>query len=295
MPRDSTTPRNDIISPDGAIPQSAGTHPSHPPPPARAAHPPQPLPPAIPAIPALFCKPGTPGNPAADSIRTPEKLPFSREIAVRDLRFRFADGGRELFHGLSLTIRKGERIGIRGASGAGKTTLFNLLLGLYEPTGGEIVIDGTPLTAANRRAWQNRIGYVSQSLFIADGSFAANVALGIPAGEVDRERVMQALRAAQLGELVAGLAKGIDTHVGECGCRLSGGQRQRIGIARALYRQADVLFFDEATSALDSRTEEEINRSIAGLAARDAGLTLVVIAHRESSLEYCNRIITIGE
>ena len=242
-----------------------------------------------------LCKPGTPGNPAADSIRTPEKLPFSREIAVRDLRFRFADGGRELFHGLSLTIRKGERIGIRGASGAGKTTLFNLLLGLYEPTGGEIVIDGTPLTAANRRTWQNRIGYVSQSLFIADGSFAANVALGIPAGEVDRERVMQALRTAQLGELVAGLAKGIDTHVGECGCRLSGGQRQRIGIARALYRQADVLFFDEATSALDSRTEEEINRSIAGLAARDAGLTLVVIAHRESSLEYCNRIITIGE
>ena len=239
--------------------------------------------------------PCNPGNPAADSIRTPEKLPFSREIAVRDLRFRFADDGRELFHGLSLTIRKGERIGIRGASGAGKTTLFNLLLGLYEPTGGEIVIDGTPLTAANRRTWQNRIGYVSQSLFIADGSFAANVALGIPAGEVDRERVMQALRTAQLGELVAGLAKGIDTHVGECGCRLSGGQRQRIGIARALYRQADVVFFDEATSALDSRTEEEINRSIAGLAARDAGLTLVVIAHRESSLEYCNRIITIGE
>lgn len=248
-----------------------------------------------PGNPGTPCNPGTPGNPAADSIRTPEKLPFSREIAVRDLRFRFADGGRELFHGLSLTIRKGERIGIRGASGAGKTTLFNLLLGLYEPTGGEIAIDGTPLTAANRRAWQNRIGYVSQSLFIADGNFAANVALGIPAGEVDRERVMQALRAAQLGELVAGLAKGIDTHVGECGCRLSGGQRQRIGIARALYRQADVLFFDEATSALDSRTEEEINRSIAGLAARDAGLTLVVIAHRESSLEYCNRIITIGE
>lgn len=239
------------------------------------------------------CNPGTPGNPAADSIRTPEKLPFNREIAVRDLRFRFADGGRELFHGLSLTIRKGERIGIRGASGAGKTTLFNLLLGLYEPTGGEIVIDGTPLTAANRRAWQNRIGYVSQSLFIADGSFAANVALGIPAGEVDRERVMQALRAAQLGELVAGLAKGIDTHVGECGCRLSGGQRQRIGIARALYRQADVLFFDEATSALDSRTEGEINRSIAAIAARNPGLTLLVIAHRETSLEYCDRIITL--
>ena len=227
---------------------------------------------------------------------TQERMPFEREIRIEGLSFHFDDApDRDILHDLSLTIRKGERIGIRGASGAGKTTLFNLLLGLYEPSGGEIAIDGTPLTAANRRAWQNRIGYVSQNLFIADGSFAANVALGIPAGEVDRERVMQALRAAQLGELVTGLAKGIDTHVGECGCRLSGGQRQRIGIARALYRQADVLFFDEATSALDSRTEEEINRSIAGLAARDAGLTLVVIAHRESSLEYCNRIITIGE
>lgn len=224
-----------------------------------------------------------------------EILPFEHEIAVRNLGFRFADDGHELFRGLTLSIRKGERIGIRGASGAGKTTLFNLLLGLYEPTGGEITIDGTPLTAANRRAWQNRIGYVSQNLFIADGSFAANVALGVPDDEIDRGRVVEALEAARLGEFVAGLAKGMDTHVGECGCRLSGGQRQRIGIARALYRRADVLFFDEATSALDSRTEEEINRSIAELAARDEGLTLVVIAHRESSLEYCTRIITIGE
>ena len=225
----------------------------------------------------------------------PKQLPFEREIAVRGLSFRFADDGRELFSGLTLSIRKGERVGIRGMSGAGKTTLFNLLLGLYEPTAGEITIDGVPLTPGNRRAWQNRIGYVSQNLFIADGSFAANVALGVPEEEVDRARVTQALRAARLGEFTETLAHGIDTHVGECGCRLSGGQRQRIGIARALYRQADVLFFDEATSALDSRTEEDINRSIAELAAQNAGLTLLVIAHRESSLEYCDRIITLGE
>ena len=211
---------------------------------------------------------------------------------MRDLRFRFADGGRELFYGLSLSIRKGERIGLRGASGAGKTTLFNLLLGLYEPTGGEIVIDGTPLTAANRRAWQNRIGYVSQSLFIADGSFAANVALGIPAGEVDRERVMQALRAAQLGELVAGLAKGIGTPVGECGCRLSGGPRQRIGIARALYRQADVLFFDEATSALDTESEMRVQEALNSLLK---GRTSLVIAHRLSTIHNADRIIVIDQ
>ena len=183
--------------------------------------------------------------------------------------------------------------GIRGASGAGKTTLFNLLLGLYEPTSGEIAVDGTPLTAANRRAWQNRIGYVSQRLFLTDGTFAANVAPGVPDAEIDRRRVTEALEAAQLGEFIASLPLGIDTPVGECGSRLSGGQRQRIGIARALYRRADVLFFDEATSALDSRTEGEINRSIAAIAARNPGLTLLVIAHRETSLEYCDRIITL--
>ena len=238
---------------------------------------------------------GQDAAPAGKKSGRPEQLPFEREIAVRGLSFRFADDGRELFSGLTLSIRKGERVGIRGASGAGKTTLFNLLLGLYEPTAGEITVDEVPLTPGNRRAWQNRIGYVSQSLFIADGSFAANVALGVPEAEIDRARVTQALRAARLGDFTDALAQGIDTRVGECGCRLSGGQRQRIGIARALYRQADVLFFDEATSALDSRTEEDINRSIAELAAQNAGLTLLVIAHRESSLEYCDRIITLGE
>lgn len=225
----------------------------------------------------------------------PGTLPFEREIMVRDLSFRFVEGGREVFHGLSLTIRKGERIGIRGASGTGKTTLFNLLLGLYRPSSGEIAIDGVPLTAATRRAWQNRIGYVSQHLFLTDGSFAANVAPGIPSAEIDRRRVAEALETAQLADFVSTLPQGINTPVGECGCRLSGGQRQRIGIARALYRRADVLFFDEATSALDSRTEAEINRAIASVAAQNPGLTLLVIAHRETSLEFCNRIITLGE
>lgn len=223
-----------------------------------------------------------------------EKLPFEHEIAVRNLSFAFADNGRELFRDLSLVIRKGERVGIRGVSGAGKTTLFNLLLGFYEPTAGEITIDGERLTATNRRAWQNRIGYVSQNLFVADGSFAVNVALGTPEEQIDRDRVVQALETARMGEFIASLSNGIDTHVGESGGRLSGGQRQRLGIARALYRRADVLFFDEATSALDSRTEEDINRSIERLTTHNAALTLVVIAHRESSLEYCNRIITIG-
>lgn len=222
-----------------------------------------------------------------------EALPFTHEIRLCDLTFCFPDTTRPLFEHFSLTIRKGERIGIQGCSGAGKTTLFNLLLGFYEPTGGSIEIDGVPLTTANRRRWQQRVGYVSQTLFLIDGTFAENVALGLSPDAMDRRRIEEALEAAQLGEFIRTLPQGIDTPIGECGCRLSGGQRQRIGIARALYRRADVLLLDEATSALDSRTEQEINQSVARLAEADRSLTVLVIAHRESSLTGCDRIITL--
>lgn len=232
-------------------------------------------------------------EPVAEPAEPLEQLPFEREVAVRDLSFRYPDSAEPLFEGFSLTIRKGERIGIRGASGVGKTTLFNLLLGFYEPNAGRIEIDGVPLDERSRRAWQRRVGYVSQHLFLIDGSFAENVALGVPNERIDRKRLLEVLQAAQLGELIERLPQGIDTPIGESGCRLSGGQRQRIGIARALYRRADVLLFDEATSALDDRTEEEINLSIARLAAENERLTLLVIAHRESSLAACDRVITI--
>ena len=202
-------------------------------------------------------------------------------------------GEKIVLHDVTASVEKEDRIGIVGQNGAGKTTLFNLLLGLYTPTAGEITIDGTPLTPANRRAWQNRIGYVSQNLFLCDGTFAENVALGTPAAEIDRTRALEALEAARLGDFIASLPQGIDTPIGEAGNKLSGGQRQRIGIARALYKQANILFFDEATSALDSGTEEGINRSIAELSQHNRDLTIVVIAHRESSLEYCDRIITL--
>jgi len=244
---------------------------------------------ALADIPAADAAPPADGGPAGGA-----PLPFEREIALRGVRFHYPDGGGELFgKGLDLTIRKGERIGIRGRSGAGKTTLFNLLLGLYRPTAGRIEIDGTPLTPDRCRAWQRRLGYVSQTLFIADGTFAANIALGETDEAIDRQRIAEAVEAAQLGEFIASLPRGIDTPVGECGCRLSGGQRQRIGIARALYRRADVLFFDEATSALDSLTEAEITRSISRIAEQRPGLTILMIAHRESSLEGCDRIITL--
>lgn len=233
---------------------------------------------------------------AAEIDTTDRRMPFEHELRIENISFHFDDAPEhEVLHDLSLIIRKGERIGIRGASGAGKTTLFNILLGFYRPTAGRITIDGQPLGDANRRRWQNTIGYVSQSVFITDSSFMQNVALGCDPDRIDRERAAQALETAKLKEFIDTLPQGMETPIGECGCRLSGGQRQRLGIARALYKQADILFFDEATSALDNRTEERINRAIEELSQANRELTIVVIAHRESSLDYCDRIITLGE
>lgn len=222
-----------------------------------------------------------------------EQIDFKDCIEVENLGFKFSDSQTPLFTDLSFTIRKGEKIGINGRSGAGKTTLFNLLLGFYPATEGRIVIDGQVLTAENRRRWQNSIGYVSQSVFLTDSTILANIALGSKAEDIDMERVQRAVAAASLSEFVASLPNGLNTRIGECGALLSGGQRQRIGIARALYKGAQVLFFDEATSALDSQTEQSINQAIVELAKANQALTIVVIAHRESSLEYCDRVITL--
>lgn len=220
-------------------------------------------------------------------------LPFEHEITLRGLSFRYP-GGPEVIRRLDFTIRKGERIGIRGASGIGKSTLFQLLLGLYEPTEGEIRIDGVLLTPATRRLWQNRIGHVPQRPFLRNGTLAENVAPGLPSEEIDRQRVREALERAQAGAFVASLPRGIDTPVGACGSRISGGQRQRIAIARALYRQSDVLFLDEATAALDDRTEEALLRSLDDLAREHPGWTLLMIAHRAHSLIHCRRILDLG-
>lgn len=238
------------------------------------------------------------GLQEADAIEhdTPiERLEFRSAIEVRGLSFRFddAEANQWTLRDLDLTIRKGEKIGIRGTSGAGKTTLFNLLLGFFTPTEGEITIDGQKLDRTLSRRWQTSIGYVSQSVYIEDSTIASNIALGIDPDKIDRERLADVIRRARLEEFVAQLPKGADTPIGECGSRLSGGQRQRIGIARALYKQADVLFFDEATSSLDDRTEQEINLAIEQLSREQSALTIVVIAHRSTSLEYCDRIIEI--
>ena len=226
----------------------------------------------------------------AESREAEQPFTFTHSIRLENLGFAFPDGGR-LFGGVNLEIRRGERIGVRGASGSGKSTLFNLMLGFFRPTEGRICIDGRELTAGNRNAWHRLVGYVPQEIFIIEGSLADNIALGhLPP---DRDKVLHVLEQVQLREWADALPQGLDTPLGEYGSRLSGGQKQRIGIARALYKEAEVLFFDEATSALDSRTEQEINSALAALSARYRELTMIIIAHRESSLEVCDRVFDL--
>ena len=232
-------------------------------------------------------------SPAAVEDSSTERMSFHDKIAINNLYFHFEDNQSNTLTDLSFEIKKGEKIGINGASGSGKTTLFNLLLGLYAPTSGTITIDNQVLSADNRRKWQNSIGYVSQSVFLTDSTILVNITLGCKEEDIDMERVSNAIEAASLSKFIDTLPNGVNTRIGECGALLSGGQRQRIGIARALYKGAEVLFFDEATSSLDSVTEHSINEAIESLAQADSSLTIVVIAHRDSSLSYCDRIITL--
>jgi ATP-binding cassette subfamily B protein len=219
----------------------------------------------------------------------PESRPFTGEIAFRDVGFRYP-GGDFALRGVGLTIRRGSRIGVLGPTGGGKSTLLDLLMGLLEPSEGEISIDGRPLDDGSRAGWQAQIAHVPQSIYLTDDSIAANVAFGVPRDSIDPGRVEAAARAAHLDRFVGELDEGYGTVVGERGIRLSGGQRQRIGIARALYKQAPVLILDEATSALDDDTEAEVIRSIMAL-GRD--VTLIMIAHRRSTLAGCDRLLKV--
>ena len=216
------------------------------------------------------------------------EIAFENEITISNLSF---DYGQKRIDFGTYTISKGEYIGFCGYSGVGKTTLFNLILGLLSPQQGEVLIDGTPLGNNNRKAWLKHIGYVPQEVFIFNGSLAQNVALGYK--DIDRKKVVEILDMVSLSDWASALPDGLDTTLGEGGSKLSGGQKQRIGIARALYKGAKVLLLDEATSALDNNTEREINMMLDNLRAKYNGLTVLSIAHRESTLAYCSRIINL--
>lgn len=222
----------------------------------------------------------------------PEPIKFANDICLNQISFRYADQGAWVLNNLGLRIKKGSRIGVIGETGSGKSTLLDIVMGLLQPTKGTLSVDGEVVTALNVGAWQAHIAHVPQNIFLADCSIKENIAFGVPVGEIDFERVKRVAREAQIEKYIATLPSQYDTRVGERGVNLSGGQRQRIGIARALYKQADVLVFDEATSALDNNTEELVMGAVDGL---DKDLTVIIIAHRLSTLKQCAEIVEIKQ
>ncbi|MEE4200326.1 ABC transporter ATP-binding protein [Erythrobacter sp.] len=212
-------------------------------------------------------------------------------IALDAVDFAYAEDQPAVLKHLDLAIEKGERIGLMGRSGAGKSTLVDLLSGLLLPTAGRILIDGEVLDETNCARWQAEIAHMPQSVFLLDDTIAANIAFGTHT-EIDHGRLWEAAGHAEIADYIAGLPQGSDTRVGERGVRLSGGQRQRIGLARALYRKPGFLILDESTSALDDETEARILGSIARL---KSDLTILMIAHRRSTLRYCDRVFELGE
>ena len=226
--------------------------------------------------------------------RTPAR-PFhwNDAITLREVSFCYSGTSRPALDGLSLTIAKNTSVGVIGPTGSGKSTLVDLLLGLYQPTAGEILIDGRPLTPALVSAWQASIGYVPQDIFLIDDTITRNIAFGLPDNEVDAARLREACDMAQILDVIeAELRDGFDTNVGERGVRLSGGQRQRIGLARSLYHRPSLLILDEATSALDIATEAKLLEALRVLSGK---LTMVVAAHRLSAVANCDQLVDLGE
>lgn len=220
----------------------------------------------------------------------PNALPFERELVLDQLSFSYYPEQPQVLKQLSLSIRKGERVGIVGSTGSGKSTLVDLVMGLLDPTGGHIRVDETNLTHGNVRAWQQSIAHVPQNIFLSDASLAENIAFGVHPDDINMQQVRRAADEAQVSEFVGDDPNGFNVIVGERGVRLSGGQRQRIGIARALYRRASVLILDEATSALDNETEQSVMRAMDRL---DRDLTVLIIAHRLTTVRDCDLIVQL--
>jgi ABC-type multidrug transport system fused ATPase/permease subunit len=218
-------------------------------------------------------------------------LPLEKTIRLEAICYRYPNAPKDSIHHLTLTLRKGQLIGVVGTTGAGKTTLVDILLGLLRPQSGQMQIDDQPLDDDNLRAWQANIGYVPQDIFLTDNSIRENIAFGVPDSLIDDEKVQRAAQMAQIDAFIrSDLPNGYRTSVGERGVRLSGGQRQRIGIARALYHNPEVIVFDEATSALDNLTEKEVMDAINHLSGTK---TIILIAHRLSTVKSCDRILVL--
>jgi ATP-binding cassette, subfamily B, bacterial PglK len=220
----------------------------------------------------------------------PEPIHFAKDIKLSKLDFRYTAHSPWILKNVNLSIKKGSRIGFIGATGSGKSTLLDIVMGLLPPAEGRLLIDNQIINKQNRRTWHAHIAHVPQNVYLSDGTIEENIAFGVEKKLINHQRVKKAAEQAQISELLGQWGNGYQTLVGERGVRLSGGQRQRIGIARALYKQADVLIFDEATSALDNETEKAVMESIENL-GRD--LTILIIAHRLTTLKGCDQIVEL--
>jgi ATP-binding cassette, subfamily B, bacterial PglK len=222
----------------------------------------------------------------------PQPLVFKESIVIDNVSFRYNNNTPWVLKGINLSIPKGARIGVIGTTGSGKSTVMDLLMGLLQPTQGQIMIDGKSVSLNDQRAWQRTVAHVPQNIFLADTTIAENIAFGIPPDQIDLECVRKAAQQARISDYIENRAELYNAIVGERGIRLSGGQRQRIGIARALYKQCSVLVFDEATSALDTETEQAVMQTIEDL-SKD--LTLFMVAHRLTTLAKCDVIIKLDD
>jgi ABC-type multidrug transport system fused ATPase/permease subunit len=230
---------------------------------------------------------------APTAIAAPPPSPAGHPlVSLEGLCFRYGSDGPWVLEDLNLAIQPGERLAFVGSTGSGKSTCSDVILGLLVPSLGSIKVEGRDLhrSPGGVAAWQRRVAHVPQQIYLSDASFAANIAFGVPEDRINPERVRRAAQQARIAELIESSCDGYDTLVGERGVRLSGGQRQRIGIARALYKQAELLVLDEATSALDNRTEAEVMEAVQAL---DRRITVVLIAHRLSTVENCDRIVLL--
>jgi ATP-binding cassette, subfamily B, bacterial PglK len=218
-------------------------------------------------------------------------LLFKDKIVLRNLCFCYAQQSNYVLNNINLTIEKGECVGFIGATGSGKSTLLDIIMGLLEPTSGELLVDGVPISKNNVRLWQKNIAHTPQSIFLIDGSIKQNISFDSQDNSINSKKVESAAKKSQLLDFINNAEHGYDTMVGEQGIRISGGQRQRIGIARALYKDTDVLMFDEATSALDSKTEHAIITSIEKAKKNN---TVFMVAHRLTTLKNCDKIIELN-
>jgi ATP-binding cassette subfamily B protein len=224
---------------------------------------------------------------------SPPSVPFEHSITLNNLSFKYTKNTPWVLRpSLNLNIPKGCRIGFIGNTGSGKSTLLDIIMGLLQPTRGSLVIDGVEISEQNCRGWQAHLAHVPQTIFLADCSISENIAFGVKAEKIDHARVRQAAQKAQIAQTIESWSEQYSTLVGEQGMRLSGGQRQRIGIARALYKEADVIIFDEATSALDNATEQAVMESIENLSNT---LTVIIVAHRLSTLKNCTTIVELAD